>query len=86
MISESVASNNGIGNLMLQAQAQFRVPLIFAGLVALAVEGIVMYWLMAVLERAHDRLGAALGICAELEFTSFTSPACGRGRRAQRGR
>ena len=50
VISESVASNNGIGNLMLQAQAQFQVPLIFAGLVALAVEGIVMYALMAVLE------------------------------------
>jgi len=50
VISESVASNNGIGNLMLQAQAQFQVPLIFAGLVALAVEGIVMYWAMALLE------------------------------------
>ena len=50
VISESVASNTGIGNLMLQAQAQFQVPLIFAGLVALAVEGIVMYWLMALLE------------------------------------
>ena len=66
VISESIASNNGIGNLMLQAQAQFQVPLIFAGLVALAVEGIVMYWLMAVLEDAHDRLGAALGLRAEL--------------------
>ncbi|MGO9698827.1 MAG: ABC transporter permease, partial [Xanthobacteraceae bacterium] len=40
----------GIGNLMLQAQAQFKVPLIFAGLLALAVEGIVMYGLMAILE------------------------------------
>ena len=50
VISESVASNYGLGNLMLQAQAQFQVPLIFAGLVALAVEGIVMYWLMAMLE------------------------------------
>ena len=50
VISESIASNYGIGNLMLQAQAQFQVPLIFAGLVALAVEGIVMYWLMAMLE------------------------------------
>jgi NitT/TauT family transport system permease protein len=50
VISESIASNYGIGNLMLQAQAQFQVPLIFAGLVALAIEGIVMYWLMAVLE------------------------------------
>jgi NitT/TauT family transport system permease protein len=50
VISESVASNVGIGNLMLQAQAQFQVPLIFAGLLALAVEGIVMYALMAMLE------------------------------------
>jgi len=50
VISESVASNDGIGNLMLQAQAQFQVPLIFAGLIALAVEGIVMYALMAALE------------------------------------
>jgi NitT/TauT family transport system permease protein len=51
VVSESVASNNGIGNLMLQAQAQFNVPLIFAGLLALAVLGIVMYWVMAVLEQ-----------------------------------
>jgi NitT/TauT family transport system permease protein len=51
VVSESVASNNGIGNLMLQAQAQFNVPLIFAGLIALAVLGIVMYWVMAVLEQ-----------------------------------
>jgi NitT/TauT family transport system permease protein len=50
VISESVASNDGIGNLMLQAQAQFQVPLIFAGLVVLAVEGIAMYALMALLE------------------------------------
>jgi NitT/TauT family transport system permease protein len=50
VISESIASNNGIGNLMLQAQAQFKVPLIFAGLFALAVEGIVMYAVMAILE------------------------------------
>jgi len=50
VISESIASNYGIGNLMLQAQAQFQVPLIFAGLIALAVEGIAMYALMAMLE------------------------------------
>ncbi len=51
VISESVASNRGIGNLMQQAYAQFQVPLIFAGLLALAVEGILMYWAMAALER-----------------------------------
>ena len=55
VISESIASNYGIGNLMLQAQAQFQVPLIFAGLIALAVEGIVMYWLMAILEARSTR-------------------------------
>ena len=55
VISESIASNRGIGNLMLQAQAQFQVPLIFAGLVALAIEGIVMYWLMAILEARSTR-------------------------------
>jgi NitT/TauT family transport system permease protein len=55
VISESIASNRGIGNLMLQAQAQFQVPLIFAGLVALAIEGIVMYWLMAILESRSTR-------------------------------
>lgn len=51
VISESIASNHGLGNLMLQAQAQFRVPLIFACLVALAVEGIVMYAVMAFIEK-----------------------------------
>ena len=68
VISESVASNYGIGNLMLQAQAQFQVPLIFAGLIALAVEGIVMYWLMAMLEArmtgwAQRSLPRALLMC-----------------------
>ena len=46
---------NSIGNLMLQAQAQFQVPLIFAGLIVLAVEGIVMYALMAALEARTTR-------------------------------
>ncbi len=55
VISESVASNYGIGNLMLQAQAQFQVPLIFAGLIVLAVEGIAMYAVMAMLERRMTR-------------------------------
>ena len=55
VISESLASNYGIGNLMLQAQARFEVPLVFAGLIVLAVEGVVMYWLMAVLEARMTR-------------------------------
>ena len=55
VISESIAANDGIGNLMLQAQAQFMVPLVFAGLVALAIEGIGMYAAMALLERRTTR-------------------------------
>jgi NitT/TauT family transport system permease protein len=33
-----------------RAGCRLQVPLIFAGLVALAAEGIAMYWLMALLE------------------------------------
>ena len=50
VVSETVAANSGVGHMMLAAQSQFNVPLVFAGLVALAVEGIVMYAIMAWLE------------------------------------
>jgi len=51
VVSESVASNSGLGNMMSSAQSQFNVPLVFAGLMMLAVEGIAMYALMAWLEK-----------------------------------
>ena len=50
VISETVAANSGLGHLMLSAQSQFNVPLVFAGLIMLAIEGIVMYVAMAWLE------------------------------------
>jgi NitT/TauT family transport system permease protein len=50
VISETVAANSGLGHMMLAAQSQFNVPLVWAGLVALAVLGIVMYAIMAWLE------------------------------------
>ena len=50
VISETVAANSGLGHMMLAAQSQFNVPLVWAGLVALAVLGIVMYAMMAWLE------------------------------------
>lgn len=50
VISESVAANMGLGHLMLAAQSQFNVPLVFAGLIMLAIEGIVMYAIMAWVE------------------------------------
>ena len=51
VVSETVASNYGLGNMMSSAQSQFNVPLVFAGLLMLAVEGIVMYAIMAWLEK-----------------------------------
>ena len=52
VISETLASNDGIGYLMLQASSQFRVPLMFAGLAVIAMMGIATYVIFAMLE-AH---------------------------------
>ena len=51
VMSETVAANAGVGHMMLTAQANFEVPLVFACLIALAIEGIVMYAVMAWLEK-----------------------------------
>jgi NitT/TauT family transport system permease protein len=51
VVSESIASNTGIGYLMLSASATFRIPLVFAGLLVIATMGIVMYMAASVLER-----------------------------------
>lgn len=53
VISETVASNVGIGYLMLSASSTFRVPLVFAALLVIAAMGIVMYALAALLERRY---------------------------------
>ncbi|MCC6780801.1 MAG: ABC transporter permease [Hyphomicrobiales bacterium] len=50
VISETLASNDGIGYLMLQASSQFRVPLMFAGLGVIAAMGIATYLVFAMLE------------------------------------
>ena len=50
VISETVASNSGVGAMMLTATASFRVPLVFAGLVVIAGMGILMYALAASVE------------------------------------
>lgn len=51
VISETIAGNRGIGYLMLQASSSFKVPLVFAGLIVVALMGILMYAAFAVLER-----------------------------------
>ncbi len=51
VISETVASNKGIGYLMMAANANLNVPLVFAGLVVLAFLGVLLYEVFAFLER-----------------------------------
>ena len=50
VISETVASNSGIGYLMLSASANYNVPLVFAGLLVVALMGVIMYWAAAAAE------------------------------------
>ena len=50
VVSETVGANKGLGKLMLDAQASFQVPIVFAGLLVLAVLGIVLYAMTAMVE------------------------------------
>lgn len=50
VLSETVASNSGIGTVMMMASANFDVALAFAGLFALAGLGILLYAIFALLE------------------------------------
>ncbi len=43
VIAETVASNLGIGNLMMIAASSFDMPLVFAGLIILAILGVSLY-------------------------------------------
>jgi len=51
IMSETVASNVGIGSLMMTASARFEVPLVFAGLVVTAVMGILLYLVAEAIEK-----------------------------------
>lgn len=51
VVAETVASNRGIGNMMMIASASFNVPLVFAGLFILAGLGITLYLIFSVIER-----------------------------------
>ncbi|NWG24460.1 MAG: ABC transporter permease [Pseudorhodoplanes sp.] len=50
VISETVASNRGIGNVMMIASASFDVPLVFAGLFILAGLGVSLYVIFSFIE------------------------------------
>lgn len=50
VLSETVAANKGIGNVMMIASGNFDVPLVFAGLFILAVMGVALYAISAFIE------------------------------------
>src|ERR1700709_142503 len=50
VLSETVASNRGIGNVMMTASSNFNVPLVFAGLFVLAGLGIALYVIFSLIE------------------------------------
>ncbi len=50
VLSETVASNRGIGNVMMSASSNFDVPLVFAGLFILAALGIALYVIFSLIE------------------------------------
>ena len=51
VVSETVASNQGIGYLMMSAGSQMRMGLVFAGLLVISAMAMVMYELFAQLEK-----------------------------------
>lgn len=51
VIAETVASNRGVGNLMMIAASSFNVPLVFAGLMVLSVMGVSFYAVFSLIER-----------------------------------
>lgn len=50
VVAETVASNLGIGNMMMIATSSFNVPLVFAGLLILAAMGVTLYAIFALIE------------------------------------
>jgi NitT/TauT family transport system permease protein len=44
------AKKYGIGNLMMIASSSFDVPLVFAGLLILAVMGVILYGMFSLIE------------------------------------
>lgn len=51
IVAETIASDRGIGYLMIAASARFDVTLVFAGLLVVAIMGIAMYEIFAYIER-----------------------------------
>ena len=50
VLAETVASNRGIGNVMMSASSNFNVPLVFACLFILAILGVALYVIFSLIE------------------------------------
>ena len=66
VISDTVASTRGIGNVMMIASSNFDVPLVFAGLIILAILGVALYAVFSLIESkitgwAHRKDEFAMG-------------------------
>src|ERR1700710_2988425 len=66
VLSETVASNRGIGNVMMTASSNFNVPLVFAGVFILAALGVALYAIFSLIEArvtgwAHRKTEFAIG-------------------------
>src|SRR6266550_1586301 len=55
VMSETIGANAGLGHLMVHAGSNFQMPLVFACLLGLAVEGIAMYAVFAYVEAYFTR-------------------------------
>jgi NitT/TauT family transport system permease protein len=55
VVSETVASDKGIGYLMMSASSSLRMPLVFAGLVTISVMAVIMYQIFAIIEMRTTR-------------------------------
>ena len=66
VIAETVASNRGIGNLMMIASSSFDVPLVFAGLLVLALLGVGLYAIFSLIE------GRVIGWARRKDGAEFT--------------
>jgi NitT/TauT family transport system permease protein len=51
VLAETVASNKGIGTVMMIASGNFDVPMVFAGLFLLAAMGVALYAVSALVEQ-----------------------------------
>lgn len=51
VIAETVASNGGIGYVILSASSNFNIPLAFLALLSLALMGVVLYSIFVILEK-----------------------------------